>query len=353
MRHHFKRFKKINTVVLKKSKKSNYLQLKSYRLIALLDTLSKAFETIVIRCLSDYAEKHNLLSKKQMRVRRDRLIEITLEMITETVHTIWNCNKNNVISLLFLNDAEVFNNVLHARLLYNFRKKRVSSLIIQWMKSFLKDRVISITLKMRTSSMIMIQTRISQKSSISSILFLFFNASLIKACTRTNLLIQTEEFIDDVHLLIYDKSMKRNCKALDKAHKICLKWACIYKMFFALQKYELLHFFRRFKKMNMTMFINFDTTFIELKISIRILELYIDEKLKWKSHIAQLKLKMINQSNTLKCLAESIWEIMLYKTRTMYSMIIWLMFIFAISVWHNSQDIFKTIKKHAWKLAMI
>jgi len=64
MRHHLKRFKKINTVILKKLKKSDYLQLKIYRLIILLNILNKTFETIVIKCLNDYAEKHNLLSKK-------------------------------------------------------------------------------------------------------------------------------------------------------------------------------------------------------------------------------------------------------------------------------------------------
>lgn len=91
MRHHPKKFKEANTVVLKKPKKSDYSQPKSYRPIALLNTLSKAFETIVVRRLSDYAEKHNLLPEEQMKARRGRSVETALEMITEAVHTIWNC----------------------------------------------------------------------------------------------------------------------------------------------------------------------------------------------------------------------------------------------------------------------
>jgi len=55
---------------------------------------------------------------------------------------------------------------------------------------------------------------------------------------------------------------------------------CIHKIFFTLQKYKLLYFFKKFKRINITMFINFNAMFIELKILIRILELHINEKLK-------------------------------------------------------------------------
>jgi len=115
MGHHPKRFKEANTVVLKKPKKSDYSQPKSYRPIALLDTLGKAFET--------RERLRNLLPEEQMRARRGRSVETALETITEAVHTIWNCNKNIVASLLSLNGAGAFDNVSHARLLHNLRMK--------------------------------------------------------------------------------------------------------------------------------------------------------------------------------------------------------------------------------------
>ena len=53
-----------NTIVLRKSNKDNYIESKSYRLIALLSIIGKALETIVIKRLSEYVEKYNLLLLK-------------------------------------------------------------------------------------------------------------------------------------------------------------------------------------------------------------------------------------------------------------------------------------------------
>jgi len=50
-----------NIIVLKKLKKGDYLELKSYKLIVLLDTLGKILEAVVSRRLSNIAEKYELL----------------------------------------------------------------------------------------------------------------------------------------------------------------------------------------------------------------------------------------------------------------------------------------------------
>lgn len=51
-------------------------------------TLGKALEFIMAGRLSGWAEQHNLLSKEQMRARRDRSTEIVLELLTELIHTV-------------------------------------------------------------------------------------------------------------------------------------------------------------------------------------------------------------------------------------------------------------------------
>ena len=51
-------------IILRKSSKDNYIESKSYRLIALLNIIRKALKTIIIKRLSDYIEKYNLFSSK-------------------------------------------------------------------------------------------------------------------------------------------------------------------------------------------------------------------------------------------------------------------------------------------------
>ena len=47
--------------MLRKSGKNNYLKLKIYRFIALLNILSKVLKLIIIKKFNDIAEKNNIL----------------------------------------------------------------------------------------------------------------------------------------------------------------------------------------------------------------------------------------------------------------------------------------------------
>ncbi len=68
-KYHSKQFQKAQTIVLCKSKKSDYIDLKMYWFIALLNIMNKTLKSIMIKRLSDIAETHHMLSNAQMRVR--------------------------------------------------------------------------------------------------------------------------------------------------------------------------------------------------------------------------------------------------------------------------------------------
>ena len=91
-RYHLKEFWTANIIVLKKPRKNDYSLAESYQPIAILDTLSKVLEIIFTQRLSDLTETHSLLPKQQMGVCKKRSIQITLELLVETVHTVWDCN---------------------------------------------------------------------------------------------------------------------------------------------------------------------------------------------------------------------------------------------------------------------
>ncbi len=74
--------------MLRKSKKKNYFESKSYRLIALLSTLKKILKTVIARRLSDCVEDNNFFSSEQMKVRRKRSTETALETIIDVVYIV-------------------------------------------------------------------------------------------------------------------------------------------------------------------------------------------------------------------------------------------------------------------------
>ncbi len=73
------------------------------------------------------------------------------------------------------------------------------------------------------SNMRKINADISQRFFISSILFLFFNASLIKKCEALKIKIEVLDFINNINILVYNRFTEEICRTLSKAHDVCVK----------------------------------------------------------------------------------------------------------------------------------
>jgi len=278
-KYYLKQFKKAQTIVLCKSKKSDYIDLKTYWLIALLDTISKTLKSIMIKRLSDIAETHHMLLNAQMRVRRKWFMISALNLLVDQVHAVWDCKIKYMIFMLSLDITEVFNHVLHTRLLHTLRMKRTLNYIIEWTCSFLKNRELLLMFNEQISAMQWINADISQKFFISSIFFLFFNASLIEKCKALEIKIKVLDFVNDINILIYDKITESICESLSQAHNVCAKWAWTHDATFASEKYELTHFTRKSKRFDMTVSLRIENSIIKSKLNVWVFEVQLNMKL--------------------------------------------------------------------------
>ncbi len=157
--------------------------------------------------------------------------------------------------------------------------KRTSSYIIEWTRSFLKDRKTLLIFNEQMSNMHEINADILQRFLISLIFFLFFNASLIKKCEALRNKIEVLDFINDINILVYNRFMKEICKTLSKIHDICMKWVCTHDATFASEKYELTHFIRKSKRFNMMISIQIESSIIKSKSDVWVLKMQLNMKL--------------------------------------------------------------------------
>ncbi len=81
-------FKSAVTIVMQKSDKKDYFNVKIYRSIVLLDTLSKILKFIVFERLQNVVEACNSILNIQMRVCKHRSTDTTLQLITEKIHIV-------------------------------------------------------------------------------------------------------------------------------------------------------------------------------------------------------------------------------------------------------------------------
>ena len=182
--YHSKSFRETKIIMFKKIKKSDYTFFKTYRSIALLNTINKLWKSIMINKITELSKKNSLLSKSQMNAKREKEIETTLKLLTKKIHAMKNQNKNKVIIIMSVNVTKVYDHVSHIKLLHNLKKK-ISNWIIQWIKSFLKERRSSIIFEKKTSTINRINAKISQEFFVSFILYLFFNANLLDVCEQS------------------------------------------------------------------------------------------------------------------------------------------------------------------------
>jgi len=213
----------------------------------LLNTLSKILKFIVFKHLWNVVEACNSILNIQMRACKHISTNMTLQLIIEKIHIMWSDMRRRVISLLSLNEKSAFNNVTHSRLLHDMKKRKVFRLLLKFVKNFLKNQHIMITIDDYMTMKCSMNINISQNSLLSLILYLFYNANLLKACDDIKLKTNFTNFMNDVNILIYEKFIKRNCKVLNEIYDRCKQWSKMHDIKFLMTKHELIHFTRTFK----------------------------------------------------------------------------------------------------------
>ena len=244
-------FKRVATILLRKSNNKDYTNFKSYKSITLLNTLSKTLKSIISKRIRYVVETHATLSNTQMRVKKQRFVDTALQLITKKIHTIWSNSKKKVTSLLSLNVSKTFDNVSHARLLHNMRKRRVLTLLLNWVKDFLRKRRTTLTINEYTLLERRAKVNISQSSSLSSILYLFYNVDLLKNCDDIRLHTSIIDFVNDVNILTYNNSTKRNCEKLKEIYRKYEKWCETHNSRFDIDKCEFIHVNKISRRHNM------------------------------------------------------------------------------------------------------
>ena len=129
------------------------------------------------------------------------------------------------------------------------------------------------------------------------ILFLFFACTLLLKLQKGTT--TAVRFINNFNILIYSKTIKKNCKALKMAYKVYIAWAHQHKIVFAFKKYHFIHFTKSHKKFNIKATVNI-YSFIEGPVNnLCMLGVQVNLRLKWGLHINIVKIKTVTQMATL------------------------------------------------------
>src|SRR5436190_3842754 len=241
-----KRFKAAGVVVLAKPGKTITQKQApgGWCPIALLSTVGKVIETAVSRRVADAAEDHWLLPEGQMGNRREHSMELAIRVVTDAVYTAW--AQNATTSLLQLDIKGVFDTVNHVRLLDMMRRKGYPPWLVRWLQSYLEGRMARLRFDSKESDDIRLPARVPQGSLLSPVLFLLYISMLYEALEGIQGMVVIG-FANDMNLMSFSRDPRMNCRRLEAAWRVCVRWANSHSMEFAPQKSELMHFTRAHK----------------------------------------------------------------------------------------------------------
>ncbi|KAJ6439009.1 reverse transcriptase [Purpureocillium lavendulum] len=328
-------FRSSTTVVIRKPGKDNYTAPKSYRPIALLNTIGKIMDAIVATRLSYIAETYQLLPATHMGGRKLRSTEHALHYIIDRIYDAWNKGGGMVASLLLLDVSGAFDNISHRRLLHNLRKRRVDEKTVRWIASFLGERQTELSIDGFQSEPYKLTTGEPQGSPLSPILYLFYNADLLDRCNQDENT-AAMGFIDDVAILAWAKTTEETCTLLQAALREAEDWASSHASVFAPDKFQLTHLTRAKSRIDTSTPLQTRWGVIKPKPTCKYLGVTMDSKLRWRQHIDEMERKVSKTIAALSCLGNTAWGARTKEMRTIYRGVALPQMMYACSAWSNA-----------------
>lgn len=206
-------FKESITVILPKLGKGDYTEPKFYRSIALLNTLGKIIESIIATRTSYLVESTlRIMPDSHLGGRKLRSTENTVYLLLERIASSFEC-KNDVVTALSMDIKGAFDNISRPRLRHNIRKRLGTGIIADWLDSWMEDRTTTLRLSDFTKEYQQ-RTGIPQGSSLSPILYIIYNADLIRICQSKRWGISSFSWIDDATVVVAEDTAESNCRVL-------------------------------------------------------------------------------------------------------------------------------------------
>jgi ribonuclease HI len=331
-------FQRSITVVLRKQGKGDYQLAKSYRPVALLNTLGKFLESVIARRISYAVENEGLLPRTHLGGRRGISTDHAIHIIIDRIKTAWGKGKP-VVSLLMLDVSGAYDNVSHDRLLHNLKKRRLGH-FVPWVKALLTNRSTRIRMPEGMSDTIPTPTGIPQGSPISPILYLIYNADLIESCGNG---VNGSGWVDDVGFMAKGDSERETIRKLRAACHKADQWAEKHASVFDPKKYALIHFVNTKEVDPQYTSLNLRGHSVKAtRTAERYLGYWLDPGLEFHHHREKAVAKASVSLQALRSLAGSTWGASVYAMRRIYQAVIIPQMLFGVSAWYQPMLISKS-----------
>ena len=175
-------------------------------------------EKVIIKILSWYLEKNNLINMYQSGFRQNRSTKDHLFTLQDDIRKSLNNKQKTVVILL---DIEKAHDILWKEgLLFKLFQLGITDKLFNWIQNFLQNRKIQIKINESFSQISNIDNGTPQGSSLSPILFLI----MINDLKLSNFDVKISILADDIAIWYLGRNVENCVKTLQKSLDEILKW---------------------------------------------------------------------------------------------------------------------------------
>lgn len=287
-------------VVLPIYKKGKKDILDNYRPISLLPVFSKLLEKAVKTRMLQFMNQYEFLSEKQFGYMENLNTEDALLQFLTPIYE--DLNDNKKVAGLFVDITKAFDTVDHSLLLEKLLHAGFRGVILSWFESYLTDRYQMVRVGDTLSSNLHITAGVPQGSVLGPILFLVYINSLCKLKLNGKLV----AFADDTALAYSDSSWSKVYEQINVDVTKLSLWFNLHFMCISRKTQAMQFFIKEDKHLHCdpgkiiyhSQLCNkqycSDACFeIEFVNKFRYLGVVLDNRLKYKDHVEQTRIKLI------------------------------------------------------------
>ena len=319
--------------IYKKGDKNNVI---NYRPISLLPSFSKILERLIHKRLLNYLISKKILTLSQYGFQPNRSTELAIlefqDRVAKAISSKYFCIG------LFIDLSKAFDTLDHNILIDKLKSIGIRGSPLDWFKSYLSDRKQFVCFKNESSIVLNTSCGVPQGSILGPLLFLVYINDLTSSLQTSNAIM----FADDTTLIFMHKKINSLLENANKDTSNLYKWFSLNRLSLNIDKTNYIIF--QSKNANITetgIKISINNKPIKQVNETKFLGVFIDNKLDWKTHIANKSNQIVKVVSILARLKHTISTTVL---KTIYTSLILPHLMYGISAWGNvSNDEMKRI----------
>ena len=288
----------LNTILLWKAanitpihKKDSKSEPKNYRPVSLLSIVGKIMERIIFRAMYNFFEEMKSLSPLQAAYRPQSSTVTQLIELYDFIQKSMDEGKECVF--LFCDMSKAFDRVWHEGLLYKLEKMGITGNLLEWAKSYLKDRRQQVVINGQASEVKMIESGVPQGSILGPLFFLVYMNDI-----ADDLQGNIKLYADDVTLYVDYTDQAQAKEVIEDDLRKIEEWAKKWYMQFNPTKTEQVHFTR--KRSHIPIEIMMEDGAVTIHRSHKHLGVILQRDGKWSEHVEEISRKANRRLDILR-----------------------------------------------------